>query len=78
MSVLWLGRGRIGQFIRVAQAIKLLLTGDARAEGVETDVDVLVTTIDLVDVADHAGSLCRHGCNEEGDTGTDVWRSHVA
>ena len=35
-----------------------LLTGDAGTEGVETDVDVLVTAVNLVDVADHACTLC--------------------
>ena len=35
-----------------------LLTGDVSAEGIETDVYVLVSAVDLIDVADDAGSLC--------------------
>ena len=35
-----------------------LLTGNVGAEGVETDVYVLVAAVYLVDVADNAGSLC--------------------
>ena len=48
------------------------------AKGIETDVYVLVSAVDLIDVADDACSLCRHGCDEKGDTGADVRRGHLA
>ena len=50
----------------------MLLSGDLCSEGVQTDVDVLVTAVNLLDVADDAGSVRRHGSDKEGDTGTDV------
>ena len=36
---------------------QILLTGDTGAEGIEADVDFLVTAVNLFDVADDAGTL---------------------
>ena len=55
-----------------------LLSGNSCTESIETLVDVLVTAVDLVDVADDAGSLCRHCCDKKSNTGTDIRRSHIA
>ena len=51
----------------------VLFTSDSGAEGVETLVYILITSIDLVNVAYHACALCRHSCNEKSDTSTDIW-----
>ena len=42
------------------------------------DIDILVAAVNLVDVADHACALCRHGCDEKGNTGTDIRRCHIS
>ena len=42
------------------------------AESVETDVDVFIAPVDLLDVAYGAGTLGRHSGDEEGDSGADV------
>ena len=41
----------------IYQFILYLLSCDFRTEGIEADIDIFVATVDLVDVADHAGAL---------------------
>ena len=48
------------------------------AESVETDVDVFIAPVDLLDVADGAGTLGRHSGDEEGDSGADVGGKHLS
>ena len=55
-----------------------VVSGNFCTEGVETDIDVFVATVYLVDVADHTGTLRGHCCNEKGDTCTDIRRCHLS
>lgn len=41
-------------YVSLATMIIILLSGDFSSEGVETDVYVLVASVDLVNVADYA------------------------
>ena len=50
----------------------LLLTGDAGAESIETDIYILITSVNLVNITDDARTLGRHSCNQESDSGTDI------
>ena len=50
---------------------------DGCAEGGEPALDVLVAPVYLLDVADHAHALCRHGGDEQCDAGADVGRGHL-
>ena len=47
------------------------------SESVETDINILVTTVDLRNIADLARALCRHGRKQQRDTGTYVGRQHA-
>ena len=51
---------------------------DTGAESVETDVDVFIATVDLLDVVDGAGAFGREGGDEEGDSGADVRGKHLS
>ncbi len=42
------------------------------AYGIETVFDILIPAVDLVDMVDTAGALCRHCSDKECDTGTYI------
>ena len=50
-----------------------LLSCDVRPEGVEPQVDVFVSAVDLLDIADDARAFGRHCSKQKSDSCTDVW-----
>ena len=55
----------------------LILSGYPGADGVKTVLDVLVATVNLVDMVDFARSFGTHGGDEHRNTGTDIGAGHV-
>lgn len=51
---------------------EILLSGDFCSEGVQASVDIFVSAVDLVNIADDAGSVGGHGGDQQGDTGTYI------
>ena len=51
---------------------RLVLAGDASAEGVESIFDILVAAVDLVDMVDTARSFRTHSRNQHGYTDTHI------
>lgn len=48
------------------------------SEGVEAKVDILISTVYLLDVAYDARALCRHCGKQQGDAGADIRGQHVS
>ena len=44
---------------------------------IEALVDILITSFDLVAIVDDTVAIGREGSDEQGNTGTDVRRSHT-
>lgn len=44
---------------------------------VQAAVDILISTVDLLYIADYARAFGRHGSQEQGNTGTDVGGAHI-
>ncbi len=47
------------------------------AEAVETFVDFLISTVDLIDILDSACAFSSQSGNQHGNSGSDVGRNHV-
>ena len=50
---------------------------DMRTQLVESYVDILVSTVDLLDVVDAARTIGTHRCNEQSNTRTDIRTRHT-
>ena len=59
------------------QCLEALDDRSVETEGVDTLVDVLITSFDLVAVVDDTGTVGGEGSNEQGNTGADVGRGHA-
>ena len=55
------------------RGVRALLSCDVCPEGVESQVDVFVSAVDLLDVADDARAFGRHCSKQKSDSCTDVW-----
>ena len=51
---------------------RMLLTGNAGAESIKADIDILITSVYLINIADDACALGRHRSYQKCDSGTDV------
>lgn len=56
----------------------LLLAGDPGTEGIQTDIDFFIASIDLLDIAYNTRTLGRHRSNQHSDTGTYIRRRHLS
>ena len=60
-----------------AALLAVVDAGDACAEGVEPQVDVLVSAVNLADVLNRRDAVGRHGGDEQRHAGADVGRGHA-
>lgn len=49
-----------------------LEAGDTGSKSIQAGCDILIATVDLLNIIDRAGTLCTHRCDEQGDTCADV------
>ena len=54
----------------------LIYSDNVGSEGIQTLVDVFVSTVNLLDILYYASAVCRQGCNQQRNAGADIGRGH--